>query len=493
MTDKRLLKLLPIDRWPSVDEAARSRWFSPLASGRLRLADRTWIPAMVPWRSNEAGEVTPGVLAWYERFARGRPGAIVVEATGVRDVPSGPLLRIGHDRFVPGLRELVRVVREASGGHTKLLIQIIDFLSIKRRPARATFLARFVTVDAALRERLGLSPESSEVEVRARLATLDTERLRTALTPRDFESMEMGHRERVTDLHLAHVRRLPETLPSLFADAARRARDAGFDGVELHYAHAYTMSSFLSRLNTRDDGYGGDLAGRLRLPLEVYAEVRRAVGDDYVVGCRFLGDDVVRGGSRIDDARQIGVAFARAGMDFLSVSKGGRFEDAKQPKEGQAAYPYTGRSGDECMPTVHLAGEEHDGALGETTGPFGRNVPLAREIRTSTRAAGIEVPIVAAGGISSFWQAEAILARADADIVGAARQSLADPDWFEKLRRGEGETIRRCFFTNYCEALDQHHKEVTCQRWDREELDAPDVTLSSDGKRRLVAPLDLRT
>ena len=89
---------VPPARWPTADEAARSRWFSPLDAARLHLAERTWVPAMVPWRATEDGTVTPDILDWYERLARGRPGAIVVEATGIRDVPSGPLLRIGHDR-----------------------------------------------------------------------------------------------------------------------------------------------------------------------------------------------------------------------------------------------------------------------------------------------------------------------------------------------------------------------------------------------------------
>src|SRR5215510_9240602 len=117
-------------RWPTAAEAAASTLFSPVNVGSLTLAQRTWVPAMVPWRASEDGLVTPEVLEWYERFARGRPGAIVVEATGIRDVPSGPLLRIGHDRFLPGLRELVRVVRDASDGETRLFIQLIDFLSI---------------------------------------------------------------------------------------------------------------------------------------------------------------------------------------------------------------------------------------------------------------------------------------------------------------------------------------------------------------------------
>ena len=70
------------------------------------------------------------------RFARGQPGALVVEATGIRDVPSGPLLRVGHDRYVPGLARLVETVHRASAGRTRLLIQMIDFLAIRRRPTR---------------------------------------------------------------------------------------------------------------------------------------------------------------------------------------------------------------------------------------------------------------------------------------------------------------------------------------------------------------------
>src|SRR5690606_27952548 len=134
--------------------------------------------------------------------------------------------------------------------------------------------------------------------------------------------------------------------------------------------------------------------------------------------------------------------------------------------------------GHECMPTVKIDGR----------GPFGRNVPLASAVRRAVREAGHSVPVIAAGGIASPWQAEAILERGEADIVASARQSLADPDWFLKVRLGRGEEVRRCLFTNYCEALDQAHKEVTCQRWDRLEMDGPDVARSADGKRRLTAP-----
>ncbi|MBL9077212.1 MAG: NADH:flavin oxidoreductase [Planctomycetes bacterium] len=485
MTDApRVRHALPPAHWPSADEAARALLFRPLAVGPVQVASRTWVPAMVPWRASEDGFVTPNVLDWYGRFADGRPGVLVVEATGIRDVPSGPLLRASHDRFVPGLRDLVRVVRERSGGATRLLLQIIDFLAIRRRPEKAKFFARFLALTDrhrdAVRERFGAAAAADDAAVRAQLAACDDAALQAILTPREFRDCAFGQRDEVNDLHQPHVRELPRVLPDLFALAALRARDAGFDGVELHYAHAYTMASFLSRTNVRDDGYGGSPTARRRLPLEVFAAVRARVGRDFVVGTRFLGDEVIDGGSRIDDAIGHGTAFAAAGFDFLSISKGGRFEDAKQPHTGEAAYPYTGPSGHECMPTVR---SDH-------RGPFGRNVHLAAAVRAAVRAAGHPTPVVAAGGICDFAQAEAILRAGHADLIAAARQSLADPDWWLKMRLGRGAEVRRCLFTNYCEGLDQRHKEVTCQLWDRDfaAADGAAAPRSQDGKRRLLPP-----
>ena len=154
---------------PTAEEAARSLWFSPLRSGRLELAERTWVPAMVPWRATDDGLVTPEVLAWYERFARGQPGALVVEATGIRDIPSGPLLRIGDDRFLPGLAELVRTVRRASGGRTRLFIQIIDFLRIRRRPEPERYFREFLALTDRHRALLP-GPTTRSAEALARLA-----------------------------------------------------------------------------------------------------------------------------------------------------------------------------------------------------------------------------------------------------------------------------------------------------------------------------------
>ncbi len=461
-------------RWPSAAEAAASRLFTPVRVGPVQLASRTWVPAMVPWRATQDGFVNEDVIDWYARFARGRPGAIVVEATGIRDVPSGPLLRIGDDRFVPGLTQLVDAVRTASGGQTRLFIQLIDFLAIKRRPERAAFFERFLVLNDRLREA---ADGDSDDMVRAALAAMPDAQLNEVLTAREREALEIGFRERVTDVERPHIADLPQRLPGLFAAAARRAEAAVFDGAELHYAHAYTMASFLSALNNRRDGYGGNRPGRLRLPREVFETVRRGVGSGFAIGCRMLAEECIDGGSGIEDAAWFATEFARAGMDFLSLSRGGKFEDAMQPRIGEAAYPYTGPSGYECMPQN----------ISDAKGPFGRNLDPVMKIRAAIRAAGMATPVVAVGGIHGFAMAERILAKGQADIIGAARQSLADPDWFLKMRSGRGDCVRQCTYNNYCEGLDQKHKQVTCKLWDRVDLDAS-TRRSADGKRRLTAP-----
>jgi 2,4-dienoyl-CoA reductase-like NADH-dependent reductase (Old Yellow Enzyme family) len=136
------------------------------------------------------------------------------------------------------------------------------------------------------------------------------------------------------------------------------------------------------------------------------------------------------------------------------------------------------------MPTVYVPG-----------GPFGRNLPGVRAVRARVRAEGFTTPVVGCGGINSFELAEQALQDGTCDLIGAARQSLADPDWWRKLELGRGGEIRRCLYTNYCEALDHKHVEVTCQLWDRA-FDRADAGAAPgaaprrtrDGKRRLGPP-----
>src|SRR5262245_38822147 len=210
-------------RWPTADEATRSLVYSPIKIGRHEARSRTWVPAMVPWRATADGFVTKQNLDWYRRFAEGRPAVLVVEATGVRDIPSGPLLRIGDDRFIAGLRKLVDVVKEASDGQTLLFIQIIDFLSVKRRPEKTKYFQRFLQVDErhrrALVEITGWSGWSGAAEERVRefLVEASNEVVDAVLRPRELEALRFGYREHVTDMHLKHIRELPRELPPIFA------------------------------------------------------------------------------------------------------------------------------------------------------------------------------------------------------------------------------------------------------------------------------------
>src|SRR5256886_14763676 len=156
---------------------------------------------MVPWRATEDGFVTQDNLDWYRRFAQGQPAALVVEATGIRDIPSGPLLRIGHDRFLPGLKKLVDVVREASDGQTRLFIQIIDFLAVRRRPERAKYFGRFLQITDHHRHTLAEMTDDStwneadEKRVRGCLAQATDESVGRVLDDREVEAVRFVFRE----------------------------------------------------------------------------------------------------------------------------------------------------------------------------------------------------------------------------------------------------------------------------------------------------------
>jgi 2,4-dienoyl-CoA reductase-like NADH-dependent reductase (Old Yellow Enzyme family) len=271
---------------------------------------------------------------------------------------------------------------------------------------------------------------------------------------RDRRDFRYGYRQTIEDLTPDEIGRIP----GWFAGAARRARDAGYDGVELHFAHAYTLASFLSVTNARTDRYGGGFENRLRLPLEVVAAVREEVGPQFLVGCRYLGSEDILGedgriqGNDLAEAERIGVALARAGLDFLSISRGGKFEDAQQPPVGEAMYPYTGHSGHKCIPRAKKD-------------PFGVNAHLAAGIRRAVRAAGLAVPVVTSGKIHTFEQAESLLRAGQADLIGMARALLADPDLPRKWRAGADDAARACVFCPFCEEEDQRHRVVTCTLW----------------------------
>ena len=376
--------------------------FSEIAMREVTFPNRI----MVSGLASEDGHVTDGLIARYQREAKGGVGSIVVEAAVVLPSRSSYNLRISDDSFTKELETLVKGIREANR-ETRIGIQIMHFLKIARS----------------------------------------------------------GWRQRVSDFR-------PEDLPVIVrqhTDAAKRAVKAGFDFIELHMAHAYTLSSFLSLANDRKDEYGGGLNNRLRLALEVYEKVRQVVGDKYPLGVRINGEDFTAPGTTLLQSTRIAKKFAELEADYISVSGGSRFEDAPPPPENTPPDPMSGYSGHRMSPLWWF--------------PDGTHVYLAEGIKEAIKEAGFNTPIVTAGKIRTPKMAEEILQQEKADIIGLCRALLCDPDWPKKAGEGKAKEIVPCTACNWCLEADSRMEKVNCSRWPEGVLVAPTPFTKKEARR----------
>ncbi|HSE40614.1 MAG TPA: NADH:flavin oxidoreductase [Acidobacteriota bacterium] len=369
--------------------------FTPFNINGMILPNRLVLPAMVTRLSGEDGFVNEDIRQRYLRFAKGEPGLIVIEAMAVHTAKSGPLLRLSEDAHIPGLAALAKEIHEISP--SKVVPQIIHFLKIARS----------------------------------------------------------GWRQKIKDLSHDEIRFIVDA----YAASAERARRAGFDGVELHMAHAYTLSSFLSLRNTRNDEYGRSLENRMRLMSEVITAVRSRIGSDFPLGVRFDGEECIKNGYTLKDSKQIALRMAQQGVDYISISAGGKFEDAIH-KPGDPLYPYTGYSGDRCMPSANY--------------PDMANMYLASGIKQFLLEHKFSLPVVTTGKIRTPEQAEEILQEGHADLIGMARALLADPDLPRKARDDKSDMIIWCTYGNVCKNLDENFRKVTCVLWPKGSLQAPE-------------------
>jgi dimethylglycine catabolism A len=379
--------------------------FSPVTLRGVTFPNRIMRTSMVSGLATEDGHVTEDLKKRYQREAQGGVGSIVVEAAVVPPSRSSYNLRISDDSFVDELKGLVQTVRKANP-ETKLGIQIMHFLKIAKS----------------------------------------------------------GWRQRVTDFK-------KEDLPvivDLHVKGARRAIAAGFDFIELHMAHAYTLSSFLSLSNERTDEYGGSLQNRMRLPMEVYQAVRKEVGERYPLGVRINGEDFTIKGTTLLQSTKIAKKLAEAGADYISVSAGSRFEDAKTPQPETPPDPMSGYSGHRMSP--------------EWWFPDATHVYLAEGVRKVVREAGHEVSVVTAGKIRMPQQAEEILASGKADMIGLCRALLCDPDWPLKAKDGRAKDIVSCTACNWCLEADSRMEKVNCSRWPEGSLVAPTTWTKKDAR-----------
>lgn len=238
--------------------------------------------------------------------------------------------------------------------------------------------------------------------------------------------------KRPADLSLAEIAAVRQN----FLDATVRAREAGFDGVQFHMAHRYTLADFLSRgANKRKDGYGGPTEHRARLPLEIVSAARQLCGPDFALLCRINGDEFSMGGNTVIHSRRIAKMLQDAGADCIDVSAGGRIEDG-----GDRSYSCYRQ-----VPTMDF--------------PDAVNVHLAAAIKEVVR-----VPVIAVGKLGWPAVAEEVLAKGQADLIGLGRPLIADPDVPNKTASGRWDEIQRCIGCNDCIRLFLRSQPVECKR-----------------------------
>jgi 2,4-dienoyl-CoA reductase-like NADH-dependent reductase (Old Yellow Enzyme family)/thioredoxin reductase len=338
--------------------------FEPFRFRTFEVKNRIVMPPMAIYIPGSEGFVKERLIDYYRARAKGGVGYIVVNATVVSE-PSGRShpnqTRITDDKYIDGLSELVDVIHEYD---VKTSIQLYH----------------------SGRQRYGmiagpptLSPSGIPDPVRK-----DPTR---AVTVEEIQ-----------------------TLIQEYADGARRAQEAGFEGVEVHCAHGYLLAGFLSPFqNKRTDDYGGNVWNRTRIVREILAAIRAEVGDDMLLQVRINGSDYVNGGNDLEASKEISKILVDAGAEVMHVSAG-------MAPSGQYTF----------LPAAI---------------PQGYNVGLAEGIKD---AVGPDVPVIAVGALEDPVFGEQVLARGKVDLVAFGRPLFADPDMPNKAKEGRLAEIAPC-------------------------------------------------
>jgi 2,4-dienoyl-CoA reductase-like NADH-dependent reductase (Old Yellow Enzyme family)/thioredoxin reductase len=340
--------------------------FAPIKIKSLDLANRAVMPPMGTNLGNSDGTVSEANLAYIKRRARGGAGLIITEISSVHPNGSAIPNELGayDDRFIPGLKKIADAVHAAG---SKAALQL-------HHAGRESLYL--------LREKKAIAPSPIRSLV-------------FGLTPREIT------REEIQEIIAA------------FGVAARRGMEAGFDAVEIHGAHGYLITQFLSALsNKRDDEYGGSFSNRSRFMIEVLQEVRKKVGPDFPISLRLSVEECIQGGYMFEDIQPILPNLVKAGADILHASLG-----------------------------------THGSPGGITSAPFeyqpGFNVWRAKKLKEI-----VNLPVIAVGRFTDPSLANEVIARGEADLVAFGRQYLADPDFLIKAREGRPEDIRKCIACN---------------------------------------------
>lgn len=318
----------------------------PLQVGTLRLDNRLVMPPMATAKAESDGKVSQDILDYYkEKSEGGNISLIIIEHSFI--TPEGKAsknqLSVSDDNMIEGLRKLADIIHQNG---SKAIMQLNHAGS------------------AAEKEVIGTMPVGPSAVINPRKGNI----------PRELTNKEI------------------DDIIQAFHDAARRTKEAGFDGVEIHSAHGYLLNQFFSPLtNKRQDEYGGSIHNRIRIHLKVIEAVRKAVGDDFPILLRLGASDYMEDGSTIEDSQIAAKEFEKAGIDILDISGGF------------------------CGYVIPGCSEQ---------GYFAQLSESAKKV--------ISIPVILTGGITEAKAAEQLLADRKADLIGVGRAIFKDSTWAQR-------------------------------------------------------------
>jgi 2,4-dienoyl-CoA reductase-like NADH-dependent reductase (Old Yellow Enzyme family) len=424
METERTPKPIPLERLTTRRSgfASDDIIFTPLKMRNLTVKNRVLRSSISGRIDNYNGTGTPARINWEVKFARGGAGAIISAHAPVhlhgRILPNYAF--IDRDEMIPFWRRVGEAVHRYD---CKYILQL---------------------------SHAGRQQDISGIE------NLHHVRRSSSSKTEGFN----GFRARA----MTHAEVL-ETIQQ-FADGARRAREAGLDGVELHAGNGYLFSQFLSSaINDRKDEYGGSLENRARFLLDVIRAIRRQVGDDFFLGVKFSpvdhNDAVIfwqPAGNVLEDGVQIARWAERAGADALHISTGSMFPHPRNPPGGfpldvaNRTYPAMLDQGSHTVrnfwffhcrllrPIIRYLWHRKAGDVIE-----GVNLPDARAVK-----AAVKIPVMVTGGFQTASVIRGVLSDGTCDAVTIARPLIANPDLLHDFAKGKDLPDRPCTYCNRC-------------------------------------------
>jgi len=358
-------------------------FFSPFIINGLTLANRSVRSAVWEGMADDDGRVTPRLIETMVRLARNRVGLVITGHTYVHPLgQAGPWqMGIDHDDLLDGLKEMADAVHAADG---RICLQL--------------------------------------AHAGGHAATRLTHH--QAIGPSAFEGRFGGMGRAMTTEDM-------QTLLEAMGSAARRAQAAGFDAVQIHAAHGYLLSQFLSPVtNQRRDAYGGSLENRARLVCDTIRAVRGSVGAAFPILLKINSEDFVEKGFQRDDLLQVASFLADAGVDALEMSGG----TVINPQETH------------CARKVHPTSSEKE--------------VYYRQAAQAFKAASA-LPLILVGGIRSFGMAEQLVAEGTADLIAFGRPLISEPGLIRRWQSGHRATSA-CISCNRCYVPLQAGQGVSC-------------------------------